>query len=116
MCKKLFFLIFFVLVLGLVGSAGADPVPSPWVSEWIGDDTPVGSSDWNPGAQTLAVTGAGHDIWDAADDFQYVYKEWSGDCDLIVRVASFPTGVNGWQKAGVMVRQNNSAGSAHCTR
>ncbi|MHC4641741.1 MAG: DUF1349 domain-containing protein, partial [Planctomycetota bacterium] len=114
MCKKLIFLMSFVLLLGIVGSAGADPVPAPWVSEWIGDDTPIGSSDYTPAVPELAVTGAGHDIWDNQDDFQFVYKEWSGDCELIVRVASFPTGVNGWQKAGVMVRQNNSPGSPHC--
>jgi hypothetical protein len=110
MCKRLIYLSFLVLLVGLACKAGA--APPPRMDEvTIGDDTPAGSSDYDEATQTLQVTGDGHDIWDTADDFHFVYKEWSGDCELIARVVSFPDGPNTWQKAGVMVRQDLSAGS-----
>ncbi|MHC4110152.1 MAG: PA14 domain-containing protein, partial [Planctomycetota bacterium] len=112
MSKKLCLLMSFVLVICLVGSASAGPVPSPWVDQTIGGD-PGGSSDYDGNVPSLAVTGGGHDIWDDNDDFQFVYKEFSGDCELICRVASFPDGVNGWQKSCVMVRNDLTDGSVY---
>jgi hypothetical protein len=108
--KQLIYIASFVLVLALVGSTGADPVPPPWISADIGTPIP-GSADWNPEDDSITITGNGHDIWDNADDFHYVYQEWTGDCDLICCVASFPLGPSGWQKAGVMVRQDTTPGS-----
>ncbi|MBW8039026.1 MAG: DUF1349 domain-containing protein, partial [Planctomycetes bacterium] len=117
MCNKLFLLFMsFVLVLAIAGSAGADAVPGAWANQDIGGDVvPPGSADYNPATPSLAVTGQGHDIWDNQDDFHYVYMPWTtGDCDLIARVVSFPGGPSGWQKAGVMVRQNLTDGSQQC--
>ena len=112
--RKLIFLMSFVLVLGIVGSAGAGPVPTPWADQTIGADLPEGSADYTSApVEQLEVTGDGHDIWDDNDDFHYVYKEWTGDCELICRVASFPDGPNVWQKAGLMVRQNLTDGSVY---
>jgi predicted outer membrane repeat protein len=112
--KKMICFASLVLFLALVGSAAADPVPPPWDDMTIGNDLPVGSADYNPAVPSLQVTGDGHDIWDFADDFHYVYKEWSdGDCELICRVASFPDGPDDWQKAGLMVRQNLTEGSQY---
>ncbi|MHC4315888.1 MAG: LamG-like jellyroll fold domain-containing protein, partial [Planctomycetota bacterium] len=103
--KELICFTWFVLVLGLVGSTRGDPVPPPWVSADIGSPLP-GSADWDPYTGLLTVSGNGNDIWDEADNFHYVYREWTGDIDLICRVVSFPDGPDGWQKAGLMVRQD----------
>jgi hypothetical protein len=108
--KKLICFATFVLMPALVGSTRGDPVPEPWISQDIGIPIP-GSADWDPYTGLLTISGNGNDIWNEADNFHYVYREWTGDCDLICLVVSFPNGPDGWQKAGLMVRQNNSPGS-----
>ena len=100
-----------VLVLGIADSAGAYAVPPPWISVDIGNPSP-GSSDYNPPTHSITITANGKDIWDDADNFHYVYQEISGDCEIIARLASFPLGVDSWQKAGVMIRDTTAGGSS----
>ncbi len=76
---------------------------SLWVRAW-----PVEFVDKGNGAFTVAASG--HDIWDAADDFRFVYKQLDGDGSIVVKVDSL-LNTNGWAKAGVMVRQNLTDGS-----
>ncbi|MHC4642094.1 MAG: hypothetical protein ACYS32_10650, partial [Planctomycetota bacterium] len=89
--KQLICFASFVLVPAFLGTTRAEPVPPPWISADIGFPMP-GSADWDPFTGVLTITANGHDIWDNSDDFHYVYREWSGDCDLIVQVLSFPLG------------------------
>jgi len=56
------------------------------------------------GSEAFTVSGSGHDIWDAADDFRFVYKRLSGDASIAVKVDSL-VNTNTWAKAGVMIRQ-----------
>ncbi len=62
---------------------------------------------------TYTVTADGHDIWDTADDFRYLYLQASGDLSVSVCILENPFrgGTDGWSKASVMVRQDNSPGS-----
>ena len=61
---------------------------------------------------TITVIGAGHDIWDAADGFRYVYTEVSGDFEAIVQLTYFER-VAGepWAKAGLIARETIDPGS-----
>ncbi|MDP8243646.1 MAG: hypothetical protein P9L94_06165 [Candidatus Hinthialibacter antarcticus] len=74
----------------------------------------AGSTEYDPALDRYTVNGSGHDIWDAADDFQFVYTEWSGDF-----VLEADTGVSGglptqgWIKSVLMARQDLSPGSAN---
>ena len=55
------------------------------------------------------MTGAGTDVWnDVNDDCQFAYKQMTGDCAIVARVASAQA-VTGSVKAGVMIRDNLSA-------
>jgi hypothetical protein len=63
--------------------------------------------------ETIALTAAGADIWDSADQFRYAYKTLTGDATMIARVVSRGTGSNEWAKGGVMIRQSTEAGSTH---
>ncbi len=63
--------------------------------------------------ETIALTAAGADIWDSADQFRYAYKTLTGDATMIARVVSKGTGSNEWAKGGVMIRQSTEAGSTH---
>jgi len=83
------------------------------VSQDIGTPTAAGDAYFDEDTQQLVVSGDGHDIWDAADDFHFVYVELSGDVDIMARVDSMSGGSNDWRKFGVMIRDELTAGSRH---
>ena len=85
-------------------------VPSPWVSVDVGAPPVAGSASFNQGSFT--VSGSGADIDGTADQFQFVYQQISGDADIIARVDSL-TAVDAGSLAGVMIRGDLSAQSAH---
>ncbi len=62
------------------------------------------------GDGAFTVGASGHDIWDNADDFRFVYKKLSGNGSVTVKVESL-VNTNGWAKAGVMIRDSLDAGS-----
>jgi regulation of enolase protein 1 (concanavalin A-like superfamily) len=62
------------------------------------------------GNEAFTVSASGHDIWDAADDFRFVYKRLNGDGSILVKVDSL-VNTNVWAKAGVMIRESLDAGS-----
>ncbi|UCG55857.1 MAG: hypothetical protein JSU70_13410, partial [Phycisphaerales bacterium] len=110
MSRKYIYLLSFVLLLGLAGNALAQPSSIPgWWTEDIGAPAP-GSASESGGVFT--ITGNGHDIWDSGDNFYYVYKQLTGDGEIVCRVVSHGSGSNTWAKGGVMIRQNNTSGSA----
>ncbi|MCU0913730.1 MAG: hypothetical protein MUC88_04095 [Planctomycetes bacterium] len=62
------------------------------------------------GNGAFTVGASGHDIWDNADDFRFVWKRLNGDGSILVKVESV-TNTNAWAKAGVMIRGDLTAGS-----
>lgn len=69
------------------------------------------------GAATPTGTGwdliaGGADIWESTDQFHFVFKEFSGDFDIAVRVERF-TPAHLYSKAGLMIRESLNADSAH---
>lgn len=85
-------------------------LPPPWQNADVGAVGVAGSASEASGRFT--VRGAGADIWNAADAFQFVYQPLSGDGQIVARVASVQN-VNVWTKAGVMVRDTLAANSAY---
>ena len=69
---------------------------------------PLRFADKGNGAFTVGASG--HDIWDAADDFRFVFKQLSGNGSVTVKVESL-VNTNAWAKAGVMIRESLNAGS-----
>ena len=61
-------------------------------------------------AGTYTITAAGADIWDAADEFRYAYKQLSGDGSIVAQVLSVED-TDDWAKTGVMIRESLDAGS-----
>ncbi len=108
MCRKLFLLTSFVVVLALVGSASA-ALPEGWQSQDIG--TTDGSADESGGMWIIRADGA--DIWGSADEFHYAYVPLSGDGEIVAHVISNGEGSNGWAKGGVMIRETLDQGSKH---
>jgi len=65
-----------------------------------------------PGTFTMSAEGT--DIWGASDEFRYMYKQLSGDGEIIAKVVSIGgPGTNEWRKAGVMIRETLDPASKH---
>jgi len=85
-------------------------VPSPWQHADIGSVGFAGTADHSE--QSFALTASGEDIWTTADSFGFAHQSWSGDVDITARVVHHGV-TDWWQKAGVMVREDLTAGSRH---
>ncbi len=72
------------------------------------DPAIAGSATFADGTYTLRASGT--DIWDQVDHFQYLYRPFLGDGEIIARVVSV-TRADFWSKAGVMFREDLSAGA-----
>ena len=84
-------------------------LPSGWSAADVGTTGAVGSTTYSGG--TFTVTGAGADVWNNADAFQYAYTTLNGDGTIVAHVASIQSVAN-WTKAGVMIRGSTSPSSA----
>jgi regulation of enolase protein 1 (concanavalin A-like superfamily) len=93
-------------------SDSSGTVPSPWAAQDIGNPAVAGSASESSG--TFTIKGAGRDIWDSADQFQFVYQLLTGDGSVQARVQSVAA-IHAWSKAGVMMRESLSAGSKHAS-
>ena len=103
---------FLLLPLFLLAAhaASAQSLPAGWSSSDIGAVGATGSASSSGG--TFTVTGAGADIWNTADAFQYAYTTLAGDGSIVARVATVQNVAN-WTKAGVMMRESLSPSSRH---
>ena len=88
------------------------PLPAPWLTQDVGAVGLTGNSSFDSSTSTYKIAGAGADIWGAADAFRYAYQPLAGDGTIVARVASVQS-TNAWVKAGVMIRGDLTAGSAH---
>jgi glucose/arabinose dehydrogenase/regulation of enolase protein 1 (concanavalin A-like superfamily) len=93
-------------------SATASRLPTGTSTADIGAVGRTGSAAASGGVFTL--TGSGADIWHTADAFRFVYVPLSGDGEIVARVASLE-GADPWSKAGVMIREALTPGSAHAS-
>ena len=82
----------------------------PWLTQDIGAVGLAGSASYSNGVFT--VTGAGADIWGAADAFRFVYVPVTGNCTITARVVSVQN-TDPWSKAGIMIRSNLDANAVN---
>jgi hypothetical protein len=94
----------------LTVTGGGGGLPSPWQTADIGAVGATGSASFSNG--TFTVAGSGEDIQGTADEFRYVYQTATGSCEIKARVTGVQN-TNPWAKAGVMIRENLTAGSKH---
>jgi len=112
MCKKLILLFTALLFMGLATSASG-ALPIGWKTQDIGAAEATSGASESGG--TWTVSGGGHDIWDASDDFRYAYIGLSGDGSMVARVLTNGTGSNNWSKGGVMIRETLDGPSKHAS-
>jgi O-glycosyl hydrolase len=95
-------------------SETASALPAPYAHGDIGDAATVGlagSASYDSATGTYTLTGAGADIWNAADGFQFAYTTLTGDSQLLARVTSV-SNTNVWAKAGLMFRGGTAVDAA----
>jgi len=88
-------------------------LPPGWSDADIGSPGLAGSASYASGGWT--VTGGGADIWGTADQFNFVSTNFTGDGTMIVQVTSLQNSnpSSGWSKAGLMFRNDSTAGSVN---
>jgi regulation of enolase protein 1 (concanavalin A-like superfamily)/phosphatidylserine/phosphatidylglycerophosphate/cardiolipin synthase-like enzyme len=89
---------------------GTSNLPGPWAQQDIGGVSQSGGASVANG--TFSVWGSGADVWDTSDQFHFVHQPLSGDGTVLARVSSVQA-VDGWTKAGVMIRESLTPGSRH---
>ena len=92
----------------LPSRAFAQALPSGWATQDIGSPKVAGSATY--ASSKFTVAGAGTDVWYAADQFRFVYRQMNGDGVVVARVDSLQQ-ANVWSKAGVMIRESLGAGA-----
>src|SRR5207253_9283614 len=71
----------------------------------------AGSASLDSATGTWTVAGGGADIWTAADQFHFARQALSGNGTVVARVTAVAN-TNAWAKAGVMLRNDDTPGSA----
>ena len=72
----------------------------------VGSPSRAGSVVCDPAAGTYLVSGGGSNMWAGTDDFQFVYKEMSGDLSFSASVRWPKPGGNAHRKACLLIRQS----------
>jgi len=99
-----------LLVCAARQTANAQGLPAPWSSGDVGAPAIAGSTTHNSGV--FRVDASGRDIWEASDQFRFVYQAATGDVEITARIASL-TNTDPWTKVGVMIRESLTADSRH---
>jgi hypothetical protein len=74
----------------------------------IGSPSPAGSASYNTSSGNYSVTGGGADIFNTSDQFNYLYKSFTGPGTIVAEVTGTQN-TNAWMKAGIMFRNSASA-------
>ena len=85
-------------------------LPRGWTSADIGNVGVTGEASFLNGGFNLLASGS--DIWESADAFHFASRALAGDGSIVARVVSVQY-TDPWCKAGVMLREDNSAGAKY---
>jgi alpha-galactosidase len=83
-------------------------LPAGWGDVDVGSPGIAGSASYSNGVWTVA--GGGTDIWNSSDQFNFLTNSLNGDSAVIARVTS-QTATDPWAQAGIMIRNDISAGA-----
>lgn len=78
----------------------------------VGDPSKKGFTEFDASTGQYRITGAGANIWATRDQFQYVWREMSGNFAVTATMEFLGQGAE-HRKAGIMLRQSLDADSAY---
>lgn len=79
----------------------------------IGNPKIKGTAIFNPEIQEYTLSGSGTNMWDDADQFQYLYTSVQGDFILRARLRFIGDGVDPHRKIGWIIRNNLNGNASH---
>jgi len=79
----------------------------------VGRNVMPGSAVFIPATGQYVISGAGYNIWNDHDEFQFVWKKMKGDFILYARAEFLGSWVDYHRKVGWMVRKSLDGNSAH---
>ncbi|UQZ34109.1 hypothetical protein C2I18_11570 [Paenibacillus sp. PK3_47] len=85
-------------------------LPTGWKARNIG--SMPGNTTYNTSKKQFTLSSNSSDIWGRADQLNYVYKPVSGDAEIVVQLRTTER-LDGWAKAGVMIRESLEHGAKH---
>jgi uncharacterized repeat protein (TIGR03806 family) len=85
-------------------------LPKNWLDADVGGVGVSGEASYLNGL--FNVIASGSDIWDVADSFNFAARPLTGDGQIVAHVSSMQY-TDPWAKAGVMIREDNSAGAKY---
>jgi hypothetical protein len=97
------------LATARVDSVHVSRLPHPFVGTDIGSPPTSGSASYDYPSDSYTVTGTGS-VAGTSDSFQYVYRNWTGDGQFVVRVNS---GDHANGQGGIMLRGSSAANAPH---
>jgi len=79
----------------------------------VGTNIKPGSALYIPATGQYVISGAGYNVWDDHDEFQFVWKKIKGDFIISTRAEFLGGWVNYHRKVGLMARKSLDGNSAH---
>lgn len=79
----------------------------------VGTNVRPGSATYIPETGQYVISGAGYNVWNDHDEFQYVYKKLKGDFILYTRAEFLGDWVTYHRKVGWMIRKSLDGNSPH---
>ncbi|TLV03544.1 hypothetical protein [Dyadobacter luticola] len=79
----------------------------------IGNPKLAGSSRYDAASKTYFLKGSGYNIWFERDEFQYLFKELTGDFTVTADFELIGKGTDGHRKVGWMVRESTAGDASH---
>lgn len=89
----------------------SQPLPAGWLDRDVGTVNLAGGSSYSNG--TFTISGAGYQMYSAADSFHFAYQQLAGDGSITARVVSMQGASGWWAGAGVMIRETLDAASGN---
>jgi TolB protein len=72
----------------------------------VGQPKLAGSTKYDPTTQRYTLTGAGTNMWDSRDEFQFAWKKLTGDFIIQAQVEFIGAGTDPHRKVGVIIRNS----------
>ncbi|WP_138493369.1 family 10 glycosylhydrolase [Paenibacillus pinistramenti] len=88
----------------------AAQLPAGWKARNIGSQP--GSVTYSSSNKQFTLSSTSTDIWGHGDQLNYIYQSLRGNAEIIVKVQS-TTRMDGWAKAGVMIRETLNHDAKH---
>src|SRR3982751_764723 len=79
----------------------------------VGTNVKPGSATFIPQTGQYVISGAGYNVWGDHDEFQYVYKQMTGDFILYAKAEFLGNWVDYHRKVGWMIRKSLDGNSPH---